>query len=105
MWDSVAYAAACGFGVFLLLGDVAKRAFRSGRKILGRTSAVLRGPLGVMTVAAVLGKDRHVPAHILAWQEGGAFVGGLLCIFTYLLVKATVRTRRILRARRAGALP
>ena len=41
----------------------------------------------------------------LAWQALGFFAAALAGLYAYLVVKATYRTFRILRARRADALP
>lgn len=94
-------AVAAVVGVIVVESFV-KRVFLSGRKTLARLVASTRWPLRVTLIVAADGKARHVPAHTLAWQEPAVFAAGLACVYGYVLVKATYRTYRILRARRAS---
>jgi hypothetical protein len=94
-----------GFGLLTAVGYVAKRVFLSGSKTLGRLIASTRWPVWITAVNAGIGSARHLSARTLAWQETLAFAAALLGIYSYVIVKATYRTHRILRSRRAGTLP
>jgi len=91
-----------GCAVVFLAGNCAKFAYRRGWKTLGRLILLLRWPLLGVTVWTVIGKAHHYSQATMAWHDLWVIVGGVTGQLTYVLVKATYRTYRILRARRAN---
>ena len=91
-----------GCAVVFLAGNCAKFAYRRGWKTLGRLILLLQWPLLGVIVWTVIGKAHHYSQAAMAWHDLWVIVGGVTGQLTYVLVKATYRTYRILRARRAN---
>lgn len=99
MW----WSAAIGGGTVVFLAKYwAKLVYRRGWKTLGRLILLLRWPLWGVTVLTVIGKAKHYSQASMAWHDLWILVGGVTGQLAYVLVKATYRTCRILRARRAS---
>jgi hypothetical protein len=97
-----------GFAGIVLCGGVgqlAKRVFLSGRKTSGRLIASTRWPLWCASVSVSIGLARGQGAGTLLRGTPVVFAAGLAGFYSYLVVKATYRTYRILRSRRAAASP
>jgi hypothetical protein len=91
--------------VYLLTERLAEFVYRGGRKTLGRFIRFLQFPLGLAVSWSVAGAAWHHGDAAMAWSALRLIAGGVTGQCVWLVAKATVRTRRILRARRAGEVP
>jgi hypothetical protein len=105
MWVFLAGVAGIIVGsvLWLAVERLAKRIFLSGRKTMGRLIASARIPLVVTSVSFPQGMGAHLAARTLAFETFASFAAALVGFYLYLVGKATRRTYRILRDRRANA--
>jgi len=103
MFFEVFIAAVAAIFATFLVGKIAKAVFLASHRTAGRLIESVRWPLWCAAVLAILNLTQHVPAGTLLWQAPASLGLGLAGCYAYVLVKATYRTARILRARRNPA--
>ncbi len=96
---------AAGMAVTGIAGHLAKRVFLSGRKTLGRLIEFVRWPVWGAWSYVTFGVARHEAAWTLAWLGLRLVAVGVAGRVAYLFARATYRTVRILRQRRAAETP